>query len=244
MNKPSHKLARLFTPRSIAFVGGDIAAMAIRRSVEMGYQGEIWPVNPTRESMEGFRCFRSIEDLPSAPDAAHVDVNRHVTVDIVRRLSQAGAGGAVCYAAGFAEMGAQGKELEDRLIEAAGSMPLIGPNSFGFLNFASKGPFAEIYAGMAGNVLVDWMFMIGLLAVGLPLLLGIGVKLAGYAGVLILVLMYTAGFILPENNPFLDEHIIYAVIMIGLTVVGAGRWIGMGNWWADRKLVRRYPILE
>ena len=138
MNKPSHKLARLFTPRSIAFVGGDIAAMAIRRSVEMGYQGEIWPVNPTRESMEGFRCFRSIEDLPSAPDAAHVDVNRHVTVDIVRRLSQAGAGGAVCYAAGFAEMGAQGKELEDRLIEAAGSMPLIGPNSFGFLNFVER----------------------------------------------------------------------------------------------------------
>ena len=119
-----------------------------------------------------------------------------------------------------------------------------GSPTFGFLNFAAKGPFAEIYAGMAGNVLVDWMFMIGLLAVGLPLLLGIGVKLAGYTGVLMLVLMYTAGFILPEHNPFLDEHIIYAVIMIGLTVVGAGRWIGMGNWWADRKLVRRYPILE
>ena len=104
----------------------------------MGFQGEIWPVNPTRQSMEGFDCFRSIEDLPSVPDAVHIDVNRHVTIDIVRRLSKAGAGGAVCYAAGFAEMGSDGRELEDQLIEAAGDMPLIGPNTFGFLNFVER----------------------------------------------------------------------------------------------------------
>ncbi len=138
MGKRSYKLARLFSPRSIAFVGGTIAAMAIRRSVEMGYQGEIWPVHPTRKSIEGFQCYRSIEDLPGVPDAAHVGVNREQTIKIVKSLSKAGAGGCVCYAAGFAEMGAQGRELEQHLIEAAGDMPLIGPNTFGFLNFLDR----------------------------------------------------------------------------------------------------------
>jgi acyl-CoA synthetase (NDP forming) len=104
----------------------------------MGYQGEIWPVHPTRKTVGGFDCYPSIEDLPGIPDAAHVGVNREATIDIVRSLSQSGAGGCVCYAAGFAEMGEQGGELEKRLIEAAGDLPLIGPNTFGFLNFLDR----------------------------------------------------------------------------------------------------------
>jgi len=132
------KLARLFSPRSIAFVGGTVAAMAIRRSIEMGYEGEIWPVHPGRDSMEGFKCYRSIADLPGVPDAAHVGVNRELTIGIVESLSAAGAGGCVCYAAGFAEMGSQGKVLEQQLITAAGDMPLVGPNTFGFLNFLDR----------------------------------------------------------------------------------------------------------
>jgi acyl-CoA synthetase (NDP forming) len=135
---PTHKLARLFSPKSIAFVGGTIAAMAIRRAIEMGYQGEIWPVHPTKKAMEGFDCYRSIEDLPGVPDAAHVAVNRELTIDIVDSLSQCDAGGCVCYAAGFAEMGKDGRKLEQQLIEAAGNMPLIGPNTFGLLNFLDR----------------------------------------------------------------------------------------------------------
>ena len=119
-----------------------------------------------------------------------------------------------------------------------------GSPTSGFLNFATKGPFAEFYHGMAGNVVVDWLFMLGLLAIGLPLILGIGVRLAAAAGVLMLGLMYSAGFILPEHNPFLDEHIIYAVIMVGLIVAGAGRHLGLGNMWAKTRLVHKYPILE
>ena len=59
-----------------------------------------------------------------------------------------------------------------------------------------------------------------------------------------LALMYTAGFLLPEHNPFLDEHITYAVIMIGLAATAAGRTMGLGRWWAGTPLVRRYPVLE
>lgn len=138
MTACSEKLARLFAPRSIAFVGGTIAAMAIRRSIEMGFEGDIWPVHPRRKFLEGFPCYPSIEDLPGVPDAAHIGVNRVQTIDVVRSLSEAGAGGCVCYAAGFAEMGTEGRALEQELIEAAGAMPLIGPNTFGFLNFLDK----------------------------------------------------------------------------------------------------------
>ena len=138
MVKRFYNLSRLFSPRSIAFVGGTIAAMAIRRAVEMGYAGEIWPIHPSRDSLEGFKCYRSIEDLPGVPDAAHIGVNREQTIEIVSSLSRVGAGGCVCYAAGFAEMGEEGCALEQGLIDAAGDMPLIGPNTFGFLNFLDR----------------------------------------------------------------------------------------------------------
>ncbi|NQV12207.1 DoxX family membrane protein [Candidatus Uhrbacteria bacterium] len=79
-----------------------------------------------------------------------------------------------------------------------------GSPTFGFLSFATKGPFAEIFQGLAGNVLVDWLFMLGLLLIGLALILGIGVRIAGYAGVTMMVLMFLAGSIPPEHNPLID----------------------------------------
>ena len=119
-----------------------------------------------------------------------------------------------------------------------------GSPTNGFLEFATKGPFVDIYEGMAGNMAIDWLFMIGLLVIGLPLILGIGVRLAALTGVAMLAFMYTAGFILPEHNPILDEHIIYAIIMIGLIVGHGGYRLGFGRWWANTRLVRRYPVLE
>jgi thiosulfate dehydrogenase [quinone] large subunit len=119
-----------------------------------------------------------------------------------------------------------------------------GSPTFGFLSFGTDGPLAGMYQGMAGNVVVDWMFMLGLLAIGLPLLLGIGVRLAAAAGVIMMLLMYTAASLLPDNNPFMDDHLVYAVIMIGLAVAGAGKWLGLGKPWANTRLVRKYPILE
>ncbi|MFQ5474507.1 MAG: hypothetical protein ACE5DM_01595 [Candidatus Nanoarchaeia archaeon] len=114
----------------------------------------------------------------------------------------------------------------------------------GFLQHATKGPFAGFYQSLTGSILVDWIFMIGILLIGVSLLLGICVKISGYSGALLFFLMYTAGFIPPEHNPFLDEHIIYLVIMIGLTFVKAGHWLGLGKWWSQQELVKKYPILE
>ena len=134
----SQDTGRLFSPRSIAFVGGNIAEMAIDRCVGMGYEGEIWPVHPTHTSVAGFHCYATVEDLPRAPDAAFIGINRDLTINVVKLLADAGAGGCVCYAAGFAEMGEEGQEFQQQLVEAAGDMPVIGPNTFGFVNYLDK----------------------------------------------------------------------------------------------------------
>lgn len=119
-----------------------------------------------------------------------------------------------------------------------------GSPTAGFLTNATKGPFAELFKAMAGNPFVDWLFMIGLLCIGAALLLGIGVRIACYAGTLMLVLMYFAGFIPPENNPVIDDHVIYALVLIGLSLSPAGSWLGFGTGWSKTKLVKKYPMLK
>ena len=126
---------RLLKPRSIAVFGGAQAEEVVRQSDRMGYKGEIWPVHPKKTEVLGRTVYRSVEDLPGSPDAAYVGVNRHLTIDIVRDLAARDAGGAVCYATGFIEAGEEGSELEERLLEASGDMPLIGPNCYGLLNY-------------------------------------------------------------------------------------------------------------
>ncbi len=115
--------------------------------------------------------------------------------------------------------------------------------TFGFLKFAVKGPFAGFYQSLAGNVLVDWLFMLGLLFIGLALILGIGVKIAASAGALMLLLMYAAA-IPPAHNPFLDEHLMYIFVMFGLIFSKSGRVFGLGNWWSSTALVQKVSFLE
>ena len=110
----------------------------IEQCQKLGFAGELWPIHPTRESIAGVRCFKSVADLPHAPDVAFIAVNRHATIDVVAQLSKIGTGGAVCYASGFAESGLQsgvdGSALQQQLILAAGKMPLLGPNCYGYIN--------------------------------------------------------------------------------------------------------------
>ena len=108
---------------------------AIRQCDLMGFEGEIWPVNPHRDEMYSRPCFRTIQDLPGPPDAAFVAVPREPTVRVVGELAAAGAGGVICYASGFAEVGGKGIEYQKDLDAARGDMPLIGPNCYGVLNY-------------------------------------------------------------------------------------------------------------
>ena len=132
-------LSRLIRPRSIAVIGGGVwCASVIEQCRRMGFDGPIWPVHPKRSEMAGIATFASLADLPGVPDASFIGVNRMATIDTVRDLSAMGAGGAVCFASGFreaqAEMG-DGDALQDQLLEAAGDMPIIGPNCYGFINY-------------------------------------------------------------------------------------------------------------
>jgi acetyl-CoA synthetase len=128
-------LGRLLKPTSIAVVGGETAAEVIRQCRGFGYAGRIWPVNARRAQMEDLDCYASVEALPAAPDAAFVAVPREETIKVVQALRERGAGGAICYASGFAEVDEQGAQLQRRLVAAAGDMPFLGPNCYGVINY-------------------------------------------------------------------------------------------------------------
>ncbi len=88
-----------------------------------------------------------------------------------------------------------------------------GSPTTGFLSFGVKGPFADIFQSLGGVVWVDWMFMLGLLFIGLTLLFNRYVKWGALAGVVMMVLMYLA-LLFPENNPLIDDHIVYALVLM------------------------------
>ncbi|RVJ17318.1 acetate--CoA ligase family protein [Sinorhizobium medicae] len=137
MTTPYRSLDRLIRPRSIAVFGGKEARRVIEQCDKMGFSGEIWPVHPREEEILGRRCYRLVADLPEAPDAAFVGVNRALTIEIIRDLAARGAGGAICYASGFREAAnelADGNDLQEALVAAAGDMPIVGPNCYGFIN--------------------------------------------------------------------------------------------------------------
>jgi len=121
-------------PRSsVAFVGGSIAAAALELCRDFGFGGPVRAVHPTRELVGGQRPVRSVGDLPEPPDAAFVAAPAEATIAIVEELAAIGAGGAICYAAGFAEAGRP--ELEQALRDAAGDrLALLGPNCYGLVD--------------------------------------------------------------------------------------------------------------
>ncbi len=129
-------LNRFLNPKSIAFIGGNECAIAITRTLELGFTGKIWAVHPKRDELGGIKTVKSVEDIEGPVDAAFIAVKREATIDIVRALSKKQCGGAVIYAAGFAEAGSI--DLQDELLKAANGMPLIGPNCYGFVNGLSR----------------------------------------------------------------------------------------------------------
>ncbi len=101
----------------------------------------------------------------------------------------------------------------------------------GFLKFGTDGPLAGFYQSFAGAAWADWLFMIGLAAIGLSLMLGVGMRIAAAAGALMLVLMWSAA-LPPANNPFMDDHLVYALALVALASweqAGRGAWAGCGS---------------
>ena len=85
--------------------------------------------------------------------------------------------------------------------------------------------------------------MLGLGLIGLAFILGIGLRIAGYGGALLVILMWSS-LLPPDNNPIMDEHLIYALVFLLLPHLNAGRTLGLGEWWAKTQLVKKYPFLQ
>ncbi len=133
--KQRSNFTRMLKPRHIAFIGGVDAMTAVTEARRRGYEGQMWAVNPKRSELAGIPCFASIEELPEAPDAVYLAVPALAVVACVAQLAQMGAGGVVCYSAGFKEAGENGAAAEIALCSAVGDMALIGPNCYGLINY-------------------------------------------------------------------------------------------------------------
>jgi acetate---CoA ligase (ADP-forming) len=131
---PHGRLRRLLQPRSIALFGRAPCAQVIRQCRQIGFDGELWPIHPSLVELEGQRVYPSIAALPGVPDAAFVAVNREATIAVLGELAVRGAGGAVCYASGFAEAGQTGTDMQAQLMLVAAGTAFMGPNCHGFLN--------------------------------------------------------------------------------------------------------------
>ena len=136
------RLRRLFSPKSVAVIGGGVwCRSVIEQLFKIGYKGKIFPVHPSKKEILGLKYFKDLEEVPIEIDASFVGVNRNITIEVIKKLNDLNAGGAVCFASGFleAEDDKQGSgKLQKSLIEAAGDMPILGPNCYGFINYLDR----------------------------------------------------------------------------------------------------------
>ncbi|HMS94237.1 MAG TPA: acetate--CoA ligase family protein [Tabrizicola sp.] len=144
------RLDRLLRPKSIAVLGAGWARNVIEQCQKMGFRGPVWPVHPTKGEIGGLKAYASLADLPEAPDATFIGVNRMATVEVVDELRRMGAGGAICFASGWTEAGEPG--LQAKLVEAAGGMPILGPNCYGGINYLDG---ALLWPDQHGGVRVE-----------------------------------------------------------------------------------------
>lgn len=147
-----------------------------------------------------------------------------------------------------------------------------GSPTFGYLTYGvnPEGPLASFFHGLgesAGTAAADgaptlyagswvnWMFMIGLLGIGIALVLGVFMRIGSVSGVVMLTLMYLAaapwatftdpatGESVASNNPIVEQHLVYAVVLIMLMLFTAERTWGLGSWWQSTGVVQRMPWL-
>jgi len=118
-----------------------------------------------------------------------------------------------------------------------------GSPTKGFLANGATGPFTDFYHSIAGATWADWLFMAGLLGIGVALILGVAMRIAATAGAVLLIMMWTV-VLPPANNVFMDDHIIYGMILVALALAGAGMTFGLGKYWERLALVSRYGVLK
>lgn len=120
--------------------------------------------------------------------------------------------------------------------------------TYGYLNFGVSDDnfLKDFFVSIAGNPVVDWLFMLGLLGIGLTIVFGVGVRIGSISGAILSFLMYLSAFPL-EFNPFVDEHLLYVLIFIVFAFYPqVGRYLGLGKYWeklfGEKKLLKEIFI--
>jgi len=145
------------------------------------------------------------------------------------------------FALGFAT----GVDPETGAVDRFGDAAWIngGSPTEGYLSSATQGPLADFYQGFAGAAWADWLFMLGLLGIGLTLMLGVAMRVTAACGALLMVLMWSSA-LPPENNPFMDDHLIYALVLVALALAGAGYTLGLGRMYDRVPIVAHHAWLK
>jgi len=135
-------LEPLFRPRSVAVLGASADATKLGGRTLLNlrerYRGRLYAVNGRGGEIHGLKAYKSVAELPEAPDLAVVSVPVGAALEAVEVCAAKGTRSAVLYTSGFAEIGAEGRKLQERLLEIARArgMRLLGPNCMGFLDIA------------------------------------------------------------------------------------------------------------
>ena len=132
-------ISRLLKPRSVAVIGASAdvtktAGRPVSYLVKHGFTGKIFPVNPKASEICGLRCYPDLASLPEVPDVAIVLLGAERAQQAVRELAQLGCSAAIVLASGYTEVGEEGARRQAQLLEAAGSMRILGPNTIGLVN--------------------------------------------------------------------------------------------------------------
>ncbi|MBU3651463.1 MAG: CoA-binding protein [Limnohabitans sp.] len=136
-------IARMLRPASVAVIGasadpGKTAGRPIAYLDKHGYAGRIYPVNPKVDRIGAWTCYPDIASLPVVPDVAMVLLGAERAEQAVRELAAQGCGAAIVLASGYSETGEEGGQRQQRLVEAAGGMRLLGPNTIGLVNLTDN----------------------------------------------------------------------------------------------------------
>jgi acetate---CoA ligase (ADP-forming) len=130
---------RLLRPESMALIGGAWTDAVAAGNRAIGYRGQVWRVNPHRQSTPDCHYYASIDELPGSPDQAFIAVPAADAVEVAAQLERRQAGGFVCFASGFEELGTDaGRALTAALSAAAPTVPFFGPNCYGIVNFFDR----------------------------------------------------------------------------------------------------------
>ncbi|MFH0847533.1 MAG: CoA-binding protein [Chloroflexota bacterium] len=153
------KMRYIFEPESIAVIGAsqdmaDFGGWALQRPMTTGYRGMIYPVNPRRDKILGLKCFKSVLDIPGPVDLAVIVVKAQLVPSVMAECVKKGVKAAIIMSSGFAEVGEEGRKLQEETLRIAesGGIKFVGPNCLGVVSASGNLNFFFTQMPRSGSI--------------------------------------------------------------------------------------------